>query len=232
MKRFALTILIAAAFVCTANAQDTKPRTNSGDKALQFSFNGFGDFGVGGARAGSVPFTLLGFDSLFTGFRISQPIVGFGMKYFLSDNVALRGAVGLGSSTASTPRAGDTTGKTDDVKDLILGITPGLEFHLVKTGPVTAYTGVFVSYSHSSNTTGDPDDTLRSTTTKSYNSIGGGAIFGVEYFPWSAISFGAEYQLGVLSSSSSSENKGKTTDGKSYLDIGIGAFAVMLGVYF
>lgn len=232
MNRFLLGLLTAFTVVSFATAQDTKPKTSSGDKALLFSFNGFGDFGVNGARAGSVPFTLLGFDTLFTGFRISQPVVGFGIKAYLSDNLAFRSALGLGSSSQSTPRANDTTGKTDDVTDLIVGISPALEFHLAKAGPVTAYAGAFATFSASWNFSGDEADTLRGTTTKSYTSIGGGALFGVEYFPWSAISLAAEYQLGVVASSGSVNNKGTSKDGKSYLDIGIGAFAVTLGVYF
>lgn len=232
MRRILLGLALTVTLCTAAYAQDTKPHTASGDKALLFSINGFGDFGVSGSRAGSVPSTLFGIDTIFSGLRIAQPVLGFGMKYYLSDRTALRASVGFGTTTASTPRANDTTGKTDDVTDLILGVTPGIEFHMVNAGPVSGYLGAFVSLSTSSHKTGDEADTLIGTTTTSYTSIGGGAVFGVEYFPWSAVSLGAEYQLGILSSSSSSTNKGKSKDGKSYLDIGIGAFAVTLGVYF
>lgn len=214
-----------------ASAQDTRPKTSAGDRALLFSFNGFGDFGVNGSTAGSAPLTFFGIDTTFN-IRLLSPIYGFGIKYYLGDNVALRASLGLGSSTVSIPRSEDTTGRTDDVTDLILGVTPGLEFHLVNTGPVTAYTGIFASFSGSWNFSGDKEDTIADSTTRSYSSFGGGAVFGVEYFPWNSISLGAEYQLGVSVSSSSTEHKGESTDGPGYFDIGIGAFAVQLGVYF
>lgn len=231
MKRFFVCLFLCLAALGALHAQDTKPRTSSGDKALLFSFNGFGDFGVNGSTAGSAPLNFLGIDTLLN-MRITRPIYGFGFKTYLSDNIALRASLGFGSSTTSTPRAGDTTGKTDDVNDMVVGVTPGLEFHLVNAGPVTAYTGIFASFSGSWNTSGDAADTLIGETIESYSSFGGGAIFGVEYFPWSSIGLSAEYQLGVATSSSTTERRGRSSDGPSYLDIGIGAFAVQLGVYF
>jgi len=231
MKKFFVCLLFFVFAAGIVSAQDTKPRTSSGDKALLFSINGFGDFGVTGARAGNVPFSFMGIDTIFN-IRLLAPVYGFGIKFYLSDNIALRTSLGFGSTTVSTPRTGDTTGKTDDVTDLIFGINPGLEFHLVNAGPVTAYTGVFANFIGSWSFSGDEADTVVGTTTKSYSGFGGGAIFGVEYFPWSSISLGAEYQLGVMVSSSSTDRKGKSTDGPSYLDIGIGSFAVQLGVYF
>lgn len=231
MRKFIISLFFFVAVIGIASAQDTRPKTSSGDKALLFSFNGFGDFGVAGAHAGNVPFSFFGLDSILQ-MRLMRPLYGFGIKFYLADNVALRGSLGLGSSTTSTPRANDTTGKTDDVTDLVFGINPGLEFHLVNAGPVTAYTGVFVNYTGSWNFSGDEADTLVGTTTRSFSSFGGGAIFGVEYFPWSSVSLAAEYQLGVSATSTSTNRKGVTADGPSYLDIGIGAFAVTLGVYF
>jgi opacity protein-like surface antigen len=232
MKKLFFCMLICLAVTGIAKAQDTKPKTQSGNKALLFSISGLGTFGITGAESGSVPFTTLGFDTIFTGLRLQQPIYGIGMKFYLADNLALRAGVGFASSTQSTPRTNDTTGKTDDVTDVILGLSPALEIHLVNAGPVTAYTGAFVNFSTRVNTSGDESDTLVGTTTKTYTSFGGGAMFGVEYFPWSAVSLGAEYRLGVTSTSSSTDRKGVSKDGPSYLDIGIGAFAVNLGVYF
>lgn len=234
MKKFLSSMLILLAFASVAVAQDTKPRTASGDKALLFSISGLGTFGVTGSYTGAVPMTELGADTLFEqfGLRAQLPFYGFGMKFYLNDNLAFRAALGLNSSTKSAPRAGDTTGKTDDVTDLILGIAPALEIHLVNAGPVTAYTGAFFNYSSRWKFSGDEADTVSGTTTRSTNRIGGGALFGVEFFPWSAISLGAEYQLGIFSTSSSTDVKGKSTDGTSYLDIGIGSLAVTLGVYF
>ena len=235
MKNILSSMLIFFAVAAVAIAQDTKPRTASGDKALLFSINGLGTFGVGGSYAGNIPTTGIGaLDSLVESFglRTMTPLFGFGMRYYLNDNLAFRGALGFGSSTKSAPRPNDTTGKTDDETSMLLGIAPAIEIHLVNAGPVTAYTGAFFNYSARWKFSGDEADTVRGTTTQSYNMIGGGALFGVEFFPWNAVSFGAEYQLGVYSTTSSTDVKGKSTDGTSYLDIGIGSLAVMLGVYF
>ena len=128
MRKILVTLLLVFTLGCVAHAQDTKPRTASGDKALMFSITGLGTFGIGGSYAGTLPVTLAGFDTLFDdfGIRVAAPLYGFGMKFYLGDNVALRAAIGGGTSTVSTPRAGDTTGKTDDVHDIYFGVAPAL----------------------------------------------------------------------------------------------------------
>jgi hypothetical protein len=233
MRKFFLTLLLGLMFVGIAHAQDTKPRTASGDKALMFSITGLGTFGIGGSYAGTLPVTLAGFDTAFDdfGIRVAAPLYGFGMKFYLGDNVALRAAIGGGTSTVSTPRAGDSTGKTDDVHDVYFGVAPALEFHIVNAGPVSVYTGATVNFSTTVHSSGDEADTI-AYKKRSYSTFGGSAILGVEYFPFSALSLGAEYQLGVASTSSSSTAGKKESDGKSYLDIGISTLAVSLGVYF
>jgi len=234
MKKIFFSLILCLTFCGAVYAQDTKPRTSSGDKALLFSINGFGTFGINGNYAGTAAVTLLGMDTLFSNFgiRTGTPIYGIGMKFYLGDNLALRASLGGGSTTVSTPQAKDTTGKTDDVTDVFFGVAPALEFHLLSAGPVSAYAGAMLNYSMTLHTDGDASDPEQNHTQRTYNTFGGGAIFGVEYFPWSAVSLGAEYQLSANFTSSSTENKGKSTDGKSYMDIGISTLAVSLGVYF
>jgi hypothetical protein len=234
MRKFFFSLFIGLVLCTAAYSQDTKPRTSSGDRALLFSINGLGTFGIGGSYAGTLPVTTIGIDTVFAAFglRPSLPLLGFGMKFYLSDNLALRVALGGGSTTSFTPRAGDTTGATDDVTDLAVGLAPGLEFHLVNAGPVTVYTGAVVNYGMTLHADGDASNVNENHTQRTYSTFGGSAIFGAEYFPWSSVSLGAEYQLGVSHTSSSTENRGKTTDGRSYTDIGISSIAVSLGVYF
>ena len=232
MRTSLFALLIALVLGSMAHAQEIRPRTAAGDKALLFSVNGFGAFGVGGSYAGSQPVTTLGLDTLFN-MRLTSPIFGFGMRWYLGQNVALRASVGGASGTSYTPRAGDTTGATDDVTDIYLGISPALEFHIVNTGRLTVYAGGMLNYSTNLHATGtDYDDPKGTSSKKSYATFGGGALFGAEYFPWRSVSFGAEYQLTAAWTSSSSEFKGTTSDGTSYFDLGISSVAVMMGVYF
>ncbi len=235
MRKLLSSLLIGLAVCSAAYSQDTKPRTSSGDKALLFSISGFGTFGIGGAHVGNMPITTAGADTTFAnifGIRVATPLLGFGMKFYLSDNLALRAAVGGGSSTSFTPRPGDTTGATDDVTDIYFGAAPALEFHLINAGPVSAYAGAVLNYSMVLHADGDASNPDEDHSQRTYSTFGGGALFGVEYFPWSAVSLSAEYQLGVSHTSSTNERSGKSTDGRSYLDIGISSFAVSLGVYF
>ena len=158
MRTSLFALLIALVLGSMAHAQEIRPRTAAGDKALLFSVNGFGAFGVGGSYAGSQPVTTLGLDTLFN-MRLTSPIFGFGMRWYLGQNVALRASVGGASGTSYTPRAGDTTGATDDVTDIYLGISPALEFHIVNTGRLTVYAGGMLNYStnlHATGTWADP----------------------------------------------------------------------------
>jgi hypothetical protein len=224
-----LTILIVGSI---ASSQEITPRTSAGSKALMFSVNGFGAFGVHGSYAGSQPLTTLGLDTLFN-MHLTSPIFGFGMRWYLANNTALRVSLGGASGTSYTPRPGDTTGETDDVTDIYLGIAPALEFHIVNSGPLTVYTGGMLNYSTNLHANGtDSDDPKGTSTKKTYSTFGGGAILGAEYFPWRSVSFGAEYQLTGAWTSSSTQHKGVTTDGNSYFDLGISSVAVALSVYF
>jgi hypothetical protein len=56
-------------------------------------------------------------------------------------------------------------------------------------------------------------------------------MLGVEFFAWSRLSFGAEYQLGARFNSSSTTASGNTTSRPGTTDFGIGTVAVRLGVY-
>jgi hypothetical protein len=56
-------------------------------------------------------------------------------------------------------------------------------------------------------------------------------MLGVEFFAWSVLSFGAEYQLGANFNSSSTTANGNTRSAPGTTEIGIGTVAVRLGVY-
>ncbi|MCE7934713.1 MAG: hypothetical protein DYG96_08975 [Chlorobi bacterium CHB2] len=196
-----------------AQAQDnTVARTAMGDKALMFSINGFGDFGVTGVTAGSSINSNNGGDSANSG-GVS-PVYGAGAKFFLQNNVALRGVLGFGSSSGS----GSQTA---------FGFLGGVEYHILGSGAVSGYGGAFLSYATRSRSSGEEMYAYSS----SSSSLGIGGMMGVEFFPWRDISFSAEYQLGLRLNSGSTTTAGSTTDAPGTTEIGIGSASVMIAVY-
>lgn len=232
MRRLIALAFATALIAVPAFAQDTTPRTGSGSTALSFMINGFGNFGVTGSFAGNVKFDFFGIDTIFN-IRLLRPMYGLGMKSFVGDKFAIRGALGFNLSSKTTTTVvqidSNTSTSTDNTETAwALGIAPGFEYHFAQAGPVSAYAGAFVGYSTSVNTTG-PDSAQSSDIGSTFSF---GPILGVEYFPWSNVSLGAEYQLGLGMSSSSRKVGDKETDGPSYFDAGVGALAVGLNVYF
>ncbi|MEP7220064.1 MAG: outer membrane beta-barrel protein [Bacteroidota bacterium] len=235
MKKLLAVAIIFAATFGIAKAQENKPHTASGNKTLLFSINGFGDFGVGGSYAGSVPLGNSTVDSMFralgelVGTSLIRPVYGFGMRFFVADNVGLRIALGFNSTSNSTPRVTGTTTTTDKDSRMAFGISPGLEFHVAHAGPVSFYTGGVLSYAMSMTSKGQ--DSTETSATQSAFSING--LVGAEFYPWENVSLGAEYQVGVRFASTSSKAKGTSTDGPSSTDIGIaGPIRVALGIGF
>lgn len=210
-----------ALFLCCAitSAQENTPRTSEGDRALLFSINGFGDFGVRGTVAGNLGSMNAG-DSAFDA---ASPVYGIGAKYFLAPRTAIRLALGLGLFSQS-----DGTGGIGGAGATAFAISPALEHHVVQSGAITAYVGGFAGFATRSSTNGSEAtaEVSRSSTTISL-----GGMLGVEFFPWSAVSFGAEYQLGANFNSFSSSANGNDVDLPGTTEIGIGTVAVKLGVY-
>lgn len=209
-----LALLLVATLL---SAQENTPRTAQGDRALLFSINGFGDFGVSGstaARVGSGGFADSGSGSV-------GAVYGIGAKYFIAPKNALRLAIGLGM----TSQSGDSM--SGGASSTAVGLSGAYEIHLVQTGPVTGYVGGFAAYGSRSTSNGGEGFEYGSTT----SSISLGAMLGVEFFAWSSLSFGAEYQLGLRMNSSSTSAAGSTNDGPGTTEIGIGTVAVSLGVY-
>jgi hypothetical protein len=235
MRKLFFVLLFGLSIITLASAQDAKPRTNAGDKSILFSLNGFGDFGVTGPVVGTTPLGNSTFDSLASqlgqlmGTRVVRPIYGAGMRFFLTDNTALRIGLGFNLSSNSTPRPNDTTGKEDTDSRFAFGISPALEIHLINAGPVSFYTGVVLSCATASTSQGE--DSLK--VSNSQPGLGGGALLGAEVFILNNLSLGAEYQVGVLRSSTSNKSGSKSTDGPSSTDIGIsGPVRITLGLHF
>lgn len=218
MKRILLILLAVAVAGNFAFAQ--APKTKQGDKAFLFTINGFGDFGVGSSPVGTV---FVG----STGTPVS--LAGFGLKYYVANDVAIRGA--LAATFASSTQK--ITGETDDeASATAFGIIPGLQYHISTMGSVTAYVGAFVVVGAvSASVTPSVPIPGPSVETKFTGLLFGvGGIIGAEFYPWENVSLGAEYQLGFTNTSGETEAPGATVEGPTTTEIGISSFAVTLGV--
>lgn len=235
MQKLSLALLLCVAMMSVASAQTSTPNTASGDKALIFSISGLGSFGITGSYVTSVPLSGTLFDSTDVssffesfGVNLGRPLIGLGFKAFVADDIALRTGLSVLTTSKTTPLTDSTETRSSTFG---FGISPALEIHLANSGPVTAYTGVVLSYgTYSKTSNATPSDTTEVSNTAS--TFGGGAMLGVEFTPWTNIGLGAEYQIGLTTTSVSKKERGKTTDGASTTDIGIGTFAVSLNVYF
>jgi hypothetical protein len=222
MKRFCFILLFAMLVSVLARAQENKPVTQMGTTSFNFTFNGFDGFGAGGSYVGSVPpgntlgDSLLNQLNLLLGQRFIRPIYGFGVTFYVADNVGLRIGFGANMASNNTPRAGDTTGAEDTETNLALGFSPALQIHIVNSGPVTLYTGVIFSVASAFAWQGADD----SRTVDTQMGYGGGAILGTEFYPTSNLSLGLETQIGVDVTTTSRKVKNKSTDGPGTTNIG------------
>jgi len=121
MKKIALSLaLIAVAFTSLA-AQSAAPITAEGSKALVFSFNGFGTFGLGGIPASKT----------LVGAGLVAETYGAGATLFVADKAALRGAFNLSYASDGTN------------SEFLLALRPEYLWYLGATGPVALYAGAY-----------------------------------------------------------------------------------------
>ena len=217
-----MVVLACLALLITWNlalgADVIKPQTNQGDKALLFTINGLGDFGVGGAPAGFLVYS----DEGGIG---SESYTGVGFKTFISDGMAVRIGVGYSSTSMTTE-----TGDGDVVNGLsMMTIQPAIEYHLYQAEAVSIYVGGGLSYTKFGISMEMPE---MDKVTSSMSGIGVAGLLGAEFYPWKNVSFAAEYQLGYASGSSSSDDGTDKIDGPKVSMIGIHTIGVTLAVHF
>lgn len=220
-----------------AFSQNQEKSIDGGSTALIFQLGGFGEFGLTGDFAGStslVPLTVPG-DSLFQDLLggLQFPVAGIGVKTFLGDNVALRGAVGLNYSSetrqvSSTDTAGNMVTEEETDHMFVGAFAPGFEYHFGMAGPVSGYIGAMLSFTGGIKSTGAEGNKQ----TDKSSSFFIGPILGAEFFPWDNVSFGAEYFFAFSSTSTSREVGDTESDGPSYVNIGTSNFAVKASLYF
>jgi opacity protein-like surface antigen len=177
--------LILVLFTCISFAQkDHDPFMYSGSKAVLFSFSGLSSLGANN------------FDG------------GAGMKFFVTQPMALRFGVQVGMSGTTTPApttAALPVGIDGTTSNTSFGVEAALEYHLT-TSRLTPYLGGGVGFMMSSNERkpyAGPAPAGTVLYQEDYkNESGAGtslnffALMGVEYFVVDAISLSAEYRLG------------------------------------
>ncbi|HNW61140.1 MAG TPA: outer membrane beta-barrel protein [bacterium] len=199
-------------------ADKLQPKTQRGDKALLFTINGLGDFGISGAPAG-----MLVWDSE-DGIEISH-YQGIGFKTFLSDGLALR----IGLSFASNGLTTETDAGDKEDSQSILSIQPAIEYHLYQAEAVSIYAGggLYLARLKMSSKVPDVDEV-----SYTMSSLGFAGLIGAEFYPWKSVSLAAEYQIGYASGSSTYDDGTDETDGPKAKVMGINAIGVTLGVHF
>jgi hypothetical protein len=177
-----LSVVVAASM---SFAQDApSPEIKTGSKALLFTFNGLANLSAG------------------------SYIGGIGGKYYLMDQIALRGSLQFGVASQSIPNAVDSVGEDGSRSAMLFGITGGGEYHL-SFARVSPFGGAELAFSMVSTQNKSPINTNankdRTITTNSAagelgyvaaTNLGINGFGGVEFFITKEISLSGEYKLG------------------------------------
>ncbi|MBN2564421.1 MAG: outer membrane beta-barrel protein [Candidatus Eisenbacteria bacterium] len=211
----AVVIMIFAMF-----AQAAEVPTSAGDKAMVFTFHGFDNLGA-------------------TGYSD----YGFGMRYYLSDGMAVRAGLTFGMMNVKEDPC-ETYDDPDDVESKLegklYGVEAVLEMHL--EGPcasVSPYLGVGGGYTTGSVEYTDwtiekkwgDDEYLDGVTdkTSAYKAFG---VAGFEWAFTSCMTFGGEYRLGLEGLTEETEEEGVAGSWKTTTTAtGFSTASVFLSVY-
>ena len=136
-----LVALVLVGFVASASmAQEPeniiRPSTKSGSAAMYFSFGGLGTLGMQGVQFNPL---------LFPGESTSDAVFvyGAGIKYYLSDDLALRAI--LGFSTSSNGDADPTKSQSGKTSTTQFGIGAGIEMHTNAVYSISPYFGAQIA---------------------------------------------------------------------------------------
>ena len=215
--KFAAALLLVLGMVGTSRAQDNgtmtndpniiRPITREGSAAFLFTIQGLGTFGLGAPTIGSG----------------DAAMAGAGMKWYFSDNLALRLLIALNNTSNKT-----TTGSTSTtVTSTGFGLGAGVEYHFRPLYSTSPYIGGQLGFASNSQDAGTAGKTA-------LTSFGLNVFAGFDWFWTRGIAAGAEYGLGFASGSGTfTPSGGSSSDLPSSTTIGInGAGNVHLVVYF
>ena len=199
-----ITCVAIAIMLFAVSVQAAEVPTSAGDKAMVFMFHGLDDLAVSG----------YGHD------------YGFGMRYYLSDGMALRGGVLFGMSTYTD----ESVDPESEISMTSFGVEAVYEMHM--EGPcasVSPYFGVggnFDSYT-------EEWDNYEGYETAEISETGFG-IFGTGGFEWGftdCMTLGGEYRLGFMSMSTETTIEGDVCCEESGTWMGFGTASAYLSVY-
>lgn len=195
LMKFTLSVFVVIGIATASYAQDeanmARPLTKSGSAAFMFTLGGIGTFGLGAEAIGTVNVVVpTGGTTTFT---FNQPVVGAGMKYFFSDDMALKVLLAFGT----TSNGKDTTAKFTTMQ---FGIAAIYEYHFRPLYSTSPYIGGGIRFGTASQTTagGTSSETKISGTV-----LGIGVVAGFDWFFTKGLALGAEYGLGFASFSGS-----------------------------
>ena len=233
MKRLVLVWLALAVVGSAAVAQGVSPTFRHGTKSLNFTFGGFGGFGLTG----------------------TGPSGGVGLSYFLSPDAAVR--VGLQvmdyNRTLTFNGGGGATGTDGSESGTSVGVTVDyLKYVHAGSSRVRPYLGggVGVSQISNSTTTAVPTGTTATQIKNAPAGISAGfaapglnmgvhANLGAEFFLFNEVSIAGEYALNVINRSSPADQQtitgGATVTTKgnpSTMFLGFGSVGATVRIYF
>jgi hypothetical protein len=207
-------LAVLVGFSSSAFAQDDaniiRPITKQGSAAFMFTINGLGTFGLGAPS-----------------FNPGLDAAGFGFKYFLADDVALRVLLGFNSKSVDTPETSHT----------MFGVGVGAEYHFRPLYSTSPYIGAQIGFQSTSDESVQNILGTEVTSTTTASKFNFSAFAGFDWFFTRGIAAGAEFGLGFTSESSSSEASGggnsQESDGPATTTIALNSAGnVHLVVYF
>jgi hypothetical protein len=230
--KYVLVPISVLLFVSSYGAAQVNTSVSSGSKAVLFSFNGLDVLNAGAFKG------------------------GFGGKYFLSNQLAIRGGLQLGFASETIPANPGPGGASVDgnISASTFGLNGAVEYHLTSQR-VSPYLGggaelSFTRTQSKSAEVGNPPpaqtvvqdriggENIDGVTYNPGTLFGVYGILGVEFFIVDDLSLSAEYHLGISFTSQPDQqvttgNTTVTTIGGSSSEFGIGTGGMLtLAVYF
>jgi hypothetical protein len=186
--KFLVSLVVVFGFAAASYAQDeanmARPLTKSGSAAFMFNLGGIGTFNLAAEPIGTATLP-----SAATG----TPVVGAGMKYFISDDMALKILLAFGT----TSNGKDTTAKFTTMQ---FGIAAIYEYHFRPLYSTSPYIGGGIRFGTASQTSAGGTNSESKTSGTVLNI---GVVAGFDWFFTKGLALGAEYALGFTSSSGS-----------------------------
>jgi opacity protein-like surface antigen len=233
MKKTIAVVVAAMLVSAIAFAQDVQPVVKAGARSMNFTFGGFGAFGLGAAGVNG----------------------GISGSYFMNQDAALRVGLQVYSNSTKTPWNDFTVGGTNPGSDgttstFALGLDVDYLMYMnAMTARVRPYwgAGVRVITQSSDSKPAIANSAANGSVTETKNGTGGDGLsfglagfMGAEFFLYPEISVSAEYQLNLISLTSRSDMvtsfKGISSvtskQGSATSILGFGSAGATLHIYF